>query len=395
VIIMKSPTFDDAGDIPAEVRRPTVAEVDLGAIGHNIKGIQERVGPRRRLMAMVKANAYGHGAVTIAKTALASGANWLGVALPEEGWALRRAGTQAPILVLGPTGPDQVPLVLAADLAQAVFTWDLAVALEAEAARRNRRALVHVKVDTGMGRIGLQVDQALQFLESLRKLGHVDIQGIYTHLATADEADKSFVLRQLETFLDTCAEAASRGIAIPLKHVSNSAGILDVPETYQDLVRPGIMIYGCYPSPSVDRAVALRPAMTWKTRVAFVKELQPGDSVSYGRTFVARRPMRVATLPVGYGDGYPRLLSNRGEVLVRERRAPVIGAVCMDMTMVDVTHIQGASVGDEVVLFGRQGTAHLPVEEVAQWAGTISYEILCGVGQRVPRVYLPAASEKL
>jgi alanine racemase len=346
-------------------------------------------------MAMVKANAYGHGAVAIAKTALASGATWLGVALPEEGWALRRAGIRAPILVLGPTGPDQVPLVLEADLAQAVFTWDLAIALEGEAARRNRRVLVHVKVDTGMGRIGLQVDHALRFLESLRRLGHVEIQGIYTHLATADEADKSFALRQLETFLDTCAEAASRGIAIPLKHVSNSAGILDVPETYQDLVRPGIMIYGCYPSPSVDRAVALRPAMTWKTRVAFVKELQPGDSVSYGRTFVARRPMRVATLPVGYGDGYPRLLSNRGEVLVRERRASVVGAVCMDMTMVDVTHIQGASVDDEVVLFGRQGAAHLPVEEVAQWAGTISYEILCGVGARVPRVYLPAASEKL
>jgi len=372
---------------PEPLRRPTVAEVDLGAIAHNVRSIRRRVGPDRGVMAMVKADGYGHGATPVARTALESGADWLGVALPEEGWALRQNGISAPILVLGPVFPGQVGLVLEADLALAVFTWDVAQALNAEAGKRGRRASIHVKVDTGMGRIGVQPSECLAFLEGLRELPHLAIQGIYTHLAEADQEDKAFTTRQMETFLDICVEAESRGISIPVKHLSNSAAVLDLPETFQDLVRPGIMIYGCYPSQAVRRAVELRPAMRWKTRVAFVKDLEPGDSVSYGRTFVAQGPMRVATLPLGYGDGFPRQFSNRGEVLIREQRARVVGIVCMDMTMVDVTRIPEAASGDEVVILGRQGAAEIPVEEVAHRAGTISYEILCSVGRRVPRIY--------
>jgi alanine racemase len=278
-------------------------------------------------------------------------------------------------------------LVVEAKLALAVFTWEVGQALDREAARQGRHAQVHVKVDTGMGRIGVPQRDALGLLEALHELEHLSIQGIYTHFATADHADKSFTYRQVEVFQEICEEAESRGISIPLRHLSNSAAVLDLPETFQDLVRPGIMIYGCYPSEDVKRDLTLRPAMTWKTHVAFIKDLQPGESVSYGRTFVARRSIRVATLPLGYADGFSRHHSNRGEVLIRGVGAPVLGVVCMDMTMVDVTHLADVNPGDEVVIFGRQGNRVISVEEVAQRIGTISYEVLCGVGARVPRVY--------
>jgi alanine racemase len=342
---------------------------------------------------MVKADGYGHGALAVATTALKNGADWLGVALPEEAWALRQAGIRAPILVLGPIAPAQVALMVEADLFAAVFTQGLAQALDRAAARAGRRAVVHVKVDTGMGRIGVPAREAVDFLGALRRLPNLEIQGIYTHFATADDADKSFTRGQVGLFMEICARAAAQGISIPLKHLSNSAAILDLPETFQDLVRPGIMIYGCYPSETVQRDMDLIPAMAWKTQVAFVKDILPGESLSYGRSFVAERPMRVATLPLGYGDGFSRSNSNRGEVLIRGLRASVVGLVCMDMTIVDVTHVPGVEAGDEVVVFGRQMGATLPVEEVARRLGTISYEILCGVGARVPRRYVGANSE--
>lgn len=376
-------------DVPSGVQRPTRVEVDLGSIAHNIHQIKKRVGPHRHLMAMVKADAYGHGAVSVARTALAHGATWLGVALPEEGWALRKAGIQTPILVLGPTFPAQVRVVVEANLGLAVFTWEVAQALDKEAARQGRKATIHLKVDTGMGRMGVPFQRALDLLKVLRGLENLIIEGIYTHFATADHTDKSFTYRQMDTFLEICREAESMGISIPLRHLSNSAAVLDLPETFQDLVRPGIMIYGCYPSKEVQRTLPLRPAMTWKTQVALVKDLRPGDSVSYGRTFVAKKPVRVATLPVGYGDGFSRHLSNhQGEVLIHGQRVPVIGVVCMDMTMVDVTDIAEVRPGDEVVIFGKQQGNSITVEEVAQRMETISYEVLCGVGTRVPRFYL-------
>ena len=337
---------------------------------------------------MVKADAYGHGATEVAKVALASGADWLGVALAEEGWALREEGIRAPILIMGPVFPSQLRLTLEEDLIIAVFTWEIARSLDEEARRMGKRAVVHVKVDTGMGRIGVPLRDALQFLRALKGLRHVEIQGIYTHFATADHADSSFTQRQMDDFLQLCAEASSMGIRIPMKHLSNSAAIMQHPDTFQDLVRPGIMIYGCYPSATVQRDTGLRPAMTLRTRVAMVKVLQPGESLSYGRTFVARRPTRVATLPIGYADGLSRSHSNRGDILIRGQRAPIIGTICMDMTLVDVTHIPQVLPGDEAVIFGSQGFERISVEEVAERIGTVPYEVLCSVGARVPRVYV-------
>lgn len=374
--------------LPMELHRPTFAEVDLGAIAHNVRSIRELIGPQRGLMAVVKADAYGHGATEVAKVALASGADWLGVALAEEGWALREEGIRAPILIMGPIFPSQLRLTLEADLIVAVFTWEVARCLDEEAKRMGKRAVVHVKVDTGMGRIGVPVRDALQFLEALHGLPHLEIQGIYTHFATADHADRSFTQRQMNDFLGLCREAAAMGIRIPLKHLSNSAAILQHPDTFQDLVRPGIMIYGCYPSSLVRREVRLRPAMTLRTQVAMVKVLQPGGSLSYGRTFVAQRPTRVATLPIGYADGLSRSHSNRGDILIRGQRAPIIGTICMDMTLVDVTHIPQVRPGDEAVIFGSQGSERISVEEVAERIGTVSYEVLSSVGVRVPRVYV-------
>lgn len=377
--------------IPLHQRRPTCAVVDLDAVAHNVRMVRQRIGPERHLMAVVKADAYGHGALPVARTVLDWGADWLGVALPEEGWELRQGGIEAPILVLGPVFPAQAPLILEAGLEVALFTREMAQVLHREASRRGSQVGVHIKVDTGMGRIGLPYDKVLEFLDDLRGLNGLRIAGVYTHLASAEE-DKAFARLQTGRFLEVCGKAESRGYSIPLRHISNSAAVLDLPGTFQDLVRPGLMIYGYYPSGKVSREIPLRPAMTWKTAVAFIKELEPGASVSYGRTFIASRRMRVATLPVGYGDGLSRRLSNRGEVLIRGKRAPIVGAVCMDMTVVDVTAIPEAAPGDEVILFGRQGPREIPVEEVAKWAGTISYEILCDVGSRVPRVYLRVQS---
>lgn len=371
--------------------RPTWAEVDLGAIAHNVGLVRDLVGPERAIMAVVKADAYGHGALAVARKALEAGANWLGVALPEEGMELRKAGIRSPILVLGPTMPQQVPQVLEADLSLSLFSLEVALALEAEASKRGALARVHVKVDTGMGRLGIRPGQALEFLDRVRAMPHVRIEGLYTHLATADDPDPSFALEQLSRFMEVDHKARQRGIHAQLRHAANSAALVTLGHARLELVRPGIMIYGCHPRPQAPLPIALRPALTWKTCVAHIRELSPGESVSYGRTFVASRPTRVGVLPVGYADGLPRQVSNRGEVLVRGVRAPIVGTVCMDVTIVDVTHIQGVSVGDEVVLLGRQAKEAITAEELAQRAGTISYEILCGLSKRVPRLYVGPA----
>jgi len=369
--------------------RPTWAEVDLGAVSHNIRMIRKKVGPHRSIMAVVKADAYGHGAKQVARAALQAGADWLGVAFPEEGAELRDAGIRAPIVVMGPVLPFQLALVLERDLAVSISSMDLAKALEEEAAQRGLFARVHVKVDTGMGRLGVPADQAPAFLRELSSLGRLRMEGLYTHLATADELYSDFAREQLRRFLEVDRKARENGINIPFRHAANSAGLISLGELgLLELVRPGLMLYGCFPNPGMSNPLSLRPALAWKTRVAHLRDLEAGQSVSYGRTFVAAGPMRVAVLPLGYGDGLPRSLSNRGQVLVRGSRAPIVGMICMDMTIVDVTRIQGVELGDEVVLVGRQAGHEISAEEVARWAGTISYEILCGVSKRVPRVYL-------
>ncbi len=335
-------------------------------------------------MAVVKADGYGHGAVEVSRTALESGADCLGVALPEEGAVLRQAGIDVPILVFSSIQPNEAYKIIASRLDQTLCSMELAQALDQQARQGAFPINVHVKVDTGMGRIGLQPEDVPAFIRDLQRLKGLHVMGIFTHFASADEADKTFSKRQIEIFDGLIRELELSDFKIPQKHMANSAAVLDLPESYYDLVRPGIMIYGLYPSATVSRSIELKPAMTLKTRISFLKTVPPATPISYGRTFVTQKETRVATLPVGYADGYSRLLSSQGEALVNGHRAPVIGRVCMDMCMIDVSQAGDVKPGDEVILFGEE----LSVDEIAAKVGTINYEIVCAVGKRVPRVYV-------
>lgn len=368
--------------------RPTRAIVDLDAIVHNVRSIKALVGPEVRLMAVVKADAYGHGLVPVARAALRAGAEWLGVALPEEGAALRGAGIRAPILVLGPTPPAQAEEVVAGGLDQMVHSVPLAETLSRAAGKARRRVAVHLKVDTGMGRVGVPVEEVGTLAGAIGRLPGLRLRGVMTHFAAADAPDTAHAREQLRRFHEALVSPPLRAIPSLLRHAANSAAAFALPEARLDMVRIGIALYGCPPSPKAPPPVPLRPALTLETRVAQVRWVPPGTTVSYGCTFVAPTRMRIATLPVGYGDGFPRALSNRGAVLLRGRRAPVVGRVCMDMVMVDVTGIPEVEEGDPVVLLGVQGTEAIPADAWAALADTISYEVLCGIGPRVPRLYV-------
>jgi alanine racemase len=366
------------------VERPTQAVVNLKAISYNIAQIRKKIGERTDLMAVVKADGYGHGAAKVGLTALKSGANCLGVTLPEEGEDLRAAGISASIVVLGLIKPEEAHQTVKLKLDQTICTVEVAEALDQLAREASVKVKVHVKVDTGMGRIGVHPDEALGFVRRIRRFKNLNLEGLFSHFASADEADKTFPKKQIEIFDGVVREIEASGIKIRKKHMANSAGILDLPESYYDLVRPGIMIYGLYPSQEVSRSIPLKPAMTLKTQVVFLKLVPPGTPISYGRTFATQRESLVATIPVGYADGYSRLLSGRGRVLIKGHRVPLIGRVCMDMCMIDISQVGNVQQGDEVILFG----GDLPVDEIAGMAGTINYEVICAVGKRVPRIYV-------
>ncbi len=368
--------------------RPTVARVDLEAVRHNVGALASLTPAGTALMAVVKADAYGHGAVPVARAALEAGARWLGVALVEEALELRDAGIAAPILVLGPTPDEALDAALTRGVSLAVFTPDRIDAMARRARALGVEGRVHLKVDTGMGRVGATPEQAPALAEGVHRSPHLRLEGVFSHFATADEADLAFARRQLRTFLEVLRSVEARGIPPGIRHMANTAGILALPASHLDMVRAGIGIYGIYPSDEVARPVELRPALRWTTRIAFLKEVPAGTPLSYGRTHVTPGPRRIAVLPVGYADGYPRLLSNRGSVLVRGRRAPVVGRVCMDMTLADVTGVPGAREGDEVVLIGRQAGEEITADEVARLTGTIAYEVTCNVGRRVPREHV-------
>jgi len=370
---------------------PVWVETDLKALDHNIKEICRVVGPGVEVMAVVKANAYGHGLVEVSRTVLAGGANRIAVARSAEGVELRRAGVTAPILVLGYTPPGLIPEVVEYGLEQTIHERDYALLVDGLAAGLGARLPVHLKVDTGMGRIGVVAGSGstVREIKEMASLPNLDPVGIFTHFAAADEADRSYTIRQLEIFHHLLAALEREGLHFTLRHAANSAGLIGFPESRLNLVRAGIIIYGLYPSEQVDRgSISLKPVMSFKTRVVQVKEVGPGASLSYGCTYITPRASTIATLSVGYADGYSRQLSSRGEVLVRGRRAPVVGRVCMDQCLVDVSGIPGVAAGDEVVLFGRQGGQELAVEEVARWIGTINYEVVCMVAARVPRIYV-------
>ena len=371
----------------------TWAEIDLDAIAQNAAGLKARAGGRAELMVAVKANAYGHGAVPVAWAAMEGGATRLAVHRTLEGVQLRQAGIAAPILIMGYTVPAESGRVVRWNLTPTVNSKPQAEALS-EAAVAQRSALpVHVKVDTGMSRYGLLPDEVLDFVRFLSGLPGLELEGLYTHHCVADLADKAFTRHQFSIYVDVVKRLEEAGFAFPLKHVSNSATTLDLPEMALDMVRCGIALYGLRPSDEVEPAIPLRPALALKSRLARVRTLPAGASISYGRTHITDEPTRVALVPVGYGDGYHRILSNRGAVLIHGRRAPIVGRVCMDQFVVDVSHIPAARLHDEVVLIGRQGKEHIPAEEVARWAETINYEVTTSLLPRVVRIYLREGKE--
>ena len=373
--------------------RPTWLEIDFDAIAGNTRLLKERVGPDVRVLVSLKADAYGHGALRVARTALQNGASWLGVATVSEAQPLRAAGIPAPILIFGYIAPWQAREAVQLDLRATVYSLDAAQSLARAAQDLGREVRVHVKVDTGMARLGLRCEDVagiVAFVERLRELPGLIVEGVFTHFATADSPLESFgreyALRQLERFERVLAALDARGLRPPIVHAANSAALLTLPQARYDMVRPGIAVYGLAPSPDAPLPAGFRPALAFKTQVAQVKEIPAGEGISYGATHITEHPTRIAVLPVGYADGFRRAPANWGEVLVRGQRAPILGRVCMDQCMVDVTRIPGVRVGDEVALIGRQGDDELSAETIADRLGTINYEVVAALLARVPRV---------
>jgi alanine racemase len=369
--------------------RPTYCTIDLAALRSNFAQVRKLVGPRVKICSIIKANAYGHGAVACAQALAKAGSDGFGVATVEEAIELREAEIRGPILVLTAICPEQLDEFLRHDLTPAIS--DLQTLAAIDKLLFGKRAPVfgfHLKVDTGMGRLGLLHSEIDSWLPELISLRGLHLAGLFSQLAHAERADDEFTLSQVDHFQNVVERIADAGFPPPLLHLANSAGIIGVPEAHGTMVRPGIMLYGCCPAPEMAREVELKPVLAWHTRILQIKELPAGASVGYGRTFTAKRNSRIAALPVGYADGYHRLLSNRGAVLVRGKRAPIAGRISMDLTMIDVTDIAEIAQGDEVVLIGRQGAEQISADEVAGWAETISYEVLTSISARVPRVQL-------
>ncbi|MFP5528565.1 alanine racemase [Peptococcus simiae] len=370
--------------------RPLWVEVDLDAIAHNIAEVRRLVGDDVLVTAVVKANAYGHGAVHTAPVFLANGADRLAVATIEEAIEIRKAGVTAPILILGATERSRARALVKWQLDQTIFTRASAEALSEAAQDLGSPARIHIAVDTGMGRIGfLPTEESLDEIEEILQLPGLQFEGLFSHFSTADEADKTYSREQIRRYKFIQEGLAARGLVPHVAHMANSAAITDLPEIHMDMVRAGIILYGLYPSHEVDEAkLDLQPTMSLKCRITNLKTLQDGEYIGYGRKYQTKGPRRIATCPMGYADGYTRLLSNKAEVLIHGHRAPVVGNICMDQCMIDVTDIpENLAIGDEVVLIGQQGEETISPEELANILGTISYEIFCMLSRRIPRTY--------
>lgn len=372
---------------PCSTAPPTVADIDVTAFTHNLCAVRARLSASCELMAMVKADAYGHGAVELAASALQAGATWLAVARCDEGVDLRLQGIDAPILLLGPIWPDEVDTLLAYRLTPVLGSLEDARLVQQHAQPRGQQVGVHVNVDTGMGRLGLQPHQVPVLLDEMEALSHLDWQGVMTHMATADHPDKRTTQEQWQCFCRVVQTMHDRGVRPVYLHAANSAVLYRFPQMHGQIVRPGLALYGVHPFEAPEANV-LRPVLSWKTRLARVETVVSGSGVSYGHTFVTSRLSRIATLPVGYADGLCRRLSNVGEVLVQGRRAPFVGQITMDMCMIDVTDIPQAQMGDEAVLIGAQGEDRITVEAMAAHGGRSPYEVFCAISARVPRLYI-------
>lgn len=370
--------------------RPVWMEVNLDNLAYNIRQIKNNIKAPASIMGIVKADGYGHGAVEISRVLLEEGVQRLGVAVLDEGIALRQEGIDVPILVLGYTPPQLFDKVLEHRITPTLYNYQDALRLSELASKNGSSVKVHLKLDTGMGRIGMIPGQdSLDMVSNIYALPGIKIEGIFTHFSVADEKDKTYTREQFKKFTGFVNALKERGIDIPLRHAGNSAASIDLPETHLDMVRPGVILYGLYPSDEVEKGkLSLKPLASLKTVISHVKTVPPGTSVGYGRKYISAGERVIATLPIGYADGYTRLLSGKASVLVHGTRAPLAGNICMDQCMIDVTGIEGVKVGDEVVLMGSQGEETITAEELASLLGTINYEIVCLIGKRVPRVYI-------
>jgi len=373
----------------------TRAAIDLTALVHNYQELRRLAAPSAKMMAVVKADGYGHGAVRVSQTALENGADWLAVARISEVVQLRDSGIGAPLLLFGICFPEQISYLVENRTRASVASLASAKVLSEEAGRLGVRLQVHIKVDTGMGRLGESTEQMSRTVQSvldLAALPHLAVEGIYTHFASADSADKSSARRQLNLFMELLHELKKHNFEVPLRHAANSAAIIELPESHLDLVRPGIAQYGLWPSGETDRSlIDLKPVMSLKSRIIQLKEVPAGFKISYGSTYETLKPTRIATVPVGYADGYSRLLSSRGVMLVHGVRVPVVGRVCMDLTMIDVGGVKGVETGDEVVWMGRQGAEAISAEEIATSVQTINYEVVTSITSRVERCYFSSS----
>ena len=371
---------------PETISRPTWAEIDLTAIDYNLKELKRIIAPDVKILAAVKANAYGHGMLMVSKRLESIGADFLGVACVDEALQLKEAGIRCPLLIFSHILPDEVNSVVDNGIRATVSNMEIARVLDNAATKKNK-ARVHLKIDTGMGRLGVWYGDAMPFIRAVARLRNIEVEGIYTHFPSADERDKKFTLNQLNIFNDLLKRLEREGIEIPYRHAANSMGIIRHKDSHFNMVRPGLMLYGMHSSDLAGDLISLKPALSLKSRITFLKKVPPGRSISYGRTYTTKSETIIATIPIGYGDGWTRLLSNKAQVLLRGKRVRVVGRVCMDQTMLDVGHIKNVKVGDEVTLIGSQGGDRIRAEELAKLCNTIPYEITCWISSRVRRVY--------
>lgn len=370
--------------------RPVWAEIDLDNLAHNMREVKRNTREGVLITAVVKANAYGHGSIQSAKTFLENGADRLAVATLSEAIELRNANIDVPILILGYTPKKQYSLVVKHNIIQTIYDYENAKAFSKVARDLNKTGIIHLKIDSGMGRLGfLPKDEAVEEIIKIFNLPNIKVEGIFTHFATADENDKTYTNLQYKRFMKIIENLEEKGISIPIKHVSNSAAIIDLPEYNLNMVRAGIMIYGFYPSHEVNKdRMDLKPAMTLKAKISNIKQVPKGTGISYGQIFITEGESKIATIPIGYADGFTRMLTSKAEVFLKGQRVPIVGKICMDQCMLDITGLEDVNVEDEVVLFGYGEEGYPHVDEVAEKLGTINYEIVCMIGRRIPRVYI-------
>ncbi len=373
----------------------TWIEVDLNAIKHNLKVVKNKVEPETKILSIVKADAYGHGAVKVSQTLEQNGTDMLGVAFPSEGIELRKNNITTPILILNPVLSEHIEDVIQHSLGVTVNNLDIANEISVTAKKYHRNIRIHVEIDTGMGGAGVCPDRAIPFIKGLLLIENLEIEGVFTHFSSSEEKDKSFTYEQNRKFKEVIKQLENERISIPLIHAANSAAILDIPDSHYNMVRPGLILYGIFPSNYVSKNIDLKQAMSLKTRIINLKKLDPGSVIGYGRTFEILQQTTVATLPVGYKDGFSRCFSSMGKVLVHGERVPIIGRVCMDRCFIDVTNLPDVKIGSEVILLGNQGNETISIESAAELIGTIPYEVVCNLGTKTPGKMYKSAKEGL